>query len=228
MKTLICSDIHADYNALCHVFEVAEQEKIDRLIFGGDTGDFWRFNREKNIELFFDIFSDHYMLEIILNKKVELVILLGNHDFELYMELYKEPQLMEYVKYISDNYMFEDVGKKFLVLHGHQAEYEAYDLNSSFFKKILVRIYAYTLGKRFPMLATRAEELSLAILCRLEHTELDENYRKFAEKIRTYMKADVVFMGHTHRKFSSDTYVNTGWGEKGEMVIVEDVKITFI
>ena len=110
MKTIVCSDLHIGYEKSNYVkmkefFEIAESE-ADMVIFNGDIFDCWRMPWKQIVSEH----SDEIRSIEKLCKNVDVVYVLGNHDFSM------KRKMLHNIRFFRNSFEFEG----YHVEHGHR------------------------------------------------------------------------------------------------------------
>jgi len=216
IDTLIISDTHlGDSSTRCRaLLEIIRKYEFKRLILNGDIVDglhFQRFNSEH-----WDILSEFRKL----SKQSEVIWIHGNHDAAANIL----SRLLG-VK-VLNKYIWEDSGKKFLVIHGHQFDRFMHD-------NIIISYVAFG-AYRFLKKIGKAESLVNLIRNRSKTWKRNSlEVAKGALRLARMLNCDYVFCGHTHQIYKSEKwsikYFNSGcWVEKpsGYITISGDKVVT--
>ena len=202
IDTLIISDTHlGDNSTRCRILlEVIRKYEFKRLILNGDIVDglhFQRFSSEH-----WDILSEFRKL----SKKSEVIWIHGNHDAaaDILSRLLG-------VK-VLNKYIWEESGKKFLVIHGHQFD--------RFLNNNIIISYVAFAAYRFLKKFIKAEYLVNLIRNRSKTWKRNSlEISKGALRLARMLNCDYVFCGHAHQTYKSEKwgikYFNSGcWVEK--------------
>ena len=215
IDTLIISDTHlGDNNSRCQdILELLKKYKFKRLILNGDIVDGLNFQR---------FHSEHWRILSYfrgLSKKCEVVWVHGNHD--------ASSKILSHLLGVKvcNKYIWENEGKKFLAIHGHQ--FDRFMHNNIFISYIAFAVY------KFLKKIDKTEVLVDFIKHRKTWLRNSIGVQQGATKFGKTMGVDFVFCGHTHQirkgENSGIKYFNTGcWVEKpsGYITIIgQDVKI---
>jgi UDP-2,3-diacylglucosamine pyrophosphatase LpxH len=196
MKRIVISDIHIgspkyNYKELVNFLNTAE---YDQLILAGDIIDFIKV----------PAFS--YRFAEILNAidfSKDIIYVVGNHDISFEGMVGAKVGAISFV----DKYDFEESGRKFRVIHGHQ--FEKGMVNLKFFMKLLSIIYDY-LERRFDWDLT-----GWYVGYKIKKRKL----RRIWDILKWNDDVDVIIMGHCHhpeaviwvdKNQEIKTYVNCG------------------
>lgn len=212
INTLIISDTHLGESATrCReLLGVIKKYDFKRLILNGDIVDglhFKRFHSEH-----WDILSEFRKL----SKQLEVVWVHGNHDAAATIL----SRLLG-VRVIN-KYVWEEDGKKFLAIHGHQFDRFLHD-------NLIISYIAFA-GYRFLKRFNKAEYLVNLIRNRSKTWKRNsQEVAKGALRLARILNCDFVFCGHTHQFYQSKKwgaeYFNSGcWVEKpsGYITISKD------
>jgi UDP-2,3-diacylglucosamine pyrophosphatase LpxH len=201
VDTLLFSDVHlgSDVSRCKELLQVLQSYSFKRLILLGDIFDDLNFKRLRR---------DHWEMLSWLRKlsdpdrRVEIIWILGNHDL-----------LLENVSHfvgieVRDKYVWEQQGKRFLAIHGHQ-------FDRFLEENVIISEIATFLYLLVQKLDTRRQRFS-RLLKRMSKKWLRLS-RQVAQRAARYacnQGADYVFCGHTHRaaalQLEGVGYFNTG------------------
>ncbi len=192
--TLVITDIHlgAEYALPQLALEVLNNIDFKILVLGGDT-----FQDEEESKIKFSDIDELVASKIKeLSKSREVVVLAGNHDEDIDLEILKDKLGVEFM---SQSWL----QNKVLVVHGHQGSgkprdgsvtREIADLGDRIFR-------VFGLKHLFDVLGNIIYQLP---------RKVRENAIFYGHKY----EAEVVISGHTHqselRKVGQLTYINTG------------------
>lgn len=201
------------------------------LVILGDLFDFWFEYNTVIPKYFFRTISKFYEIR---EKGIEIVYLMGNHDFG--HKNFFEEEIK--VKLIKEDVEIEFYGKRFYLAHGDGKSF--YDSVYNFLKKILrnpISLFLY--GKLHPdfgiKLASGSSKESRKHTSKKNFGDV-EGMEQFAEK-KIAEGFDYVVMGHRHKlinkQIQNGFYINLGdWlgkphigkfdGEKFEIIEVEE------
>ncbi len=201
VDTFLFSDVHlgSDVSRSKELLEVLQSYSFKRLILLGDIFDDLNFKRLRR---------DHWEMLSWLRKlsdpdrNVEIVWILGNHDV-----------LLENVSHfigidVCDKYAWEQQGKRFLAIHGHQ-------FDRFLEENVVISEIATLLYLLVQKLDTRRQRFS-RLLKRLSKKwlRLSNQVAVRAARYGRMQGADYVFCGHTHRaarlQLEGVSYFNTG------------------
>jgi UDP-2,3-diacylglucosamine pyrophosphatase LpxH len=202
IDTLIISDTHlGDSSTRCRVLlEVIRKYEFKRLILNGDIVDglhFQRFNSEH-----WDILSEFRKL----SKQTEVIWIHGNHDAAA-----KTLSRLLGVK-VFNKYIWEEGGKKFLAIHGHQFD--------RFMHNNMIMSYLAFVSYNFLKKFDKTEYLINTVRNRSKAWKRNSaDISRGALRLARMLNCDYVFCGHAHQIFKSENkgikYFNTGsWVEK--------------
>jgi UDP-2,3-diacylglucosamine pyrophosphatase LpxH len=211
VDTLIISDIHlGDTSTDCYgVFDVLSKYRYKKLILNGDILDGLNLNRLR---------TDHWKILSKLrklSKTCEVVWIHGNHDPDIAI-LSKLLGVRAYNRYI-----WEEGGKKYLAIHGHQ--FDRFMNDNIIISYLAFGIYA--LSKKIDPAGN-----FIGWIKRNNRTwkRNSSEVAKGAASIAKLLGAQCVICGHTHIIDSDEIngvkYFNTGsWvdGESAYLVIKE-------
>jgi UDP-2,3-diacylglucosamine pyrophosphatase LpxH len=200
-ETFLFSDLHlgSDVSRCKELLQLLQTYSFRRLILLGDIFDDLNFKRLRR---------DHWEMLSWLRKlsdperKVEIVWILGNHDL-----------LLENVSHfvgieVRDKYVWEQHGRRFLAIHGHQ-------FDRFLEENVVISEIATVLYLLVQKMDTRRQRFS-RLLKRMSKKWLRLS-RQVALRAARYGRAqgaDYVFCGHTHRAVALQLegvgYYNTG------------------
>ena len=198
-NTIVVSDIHlgSDMSRAGELISVLDSWTFERLILLGDIFDDLNFKRLRRLH--WDLLS--YIRQI--SKRKEVVWVEGNHD----------EGLVEVIPYLlgvkaCKEYLWEDNGKKYLAIHGHQ--FDDFIINNGTITEIACSIYRFA-----QRIDTKGFYIS-KFLKRKSKTYLRLSKKVANDAIRYSLSkgASFVFCGHTHHAMSmiidGINYFNTG------------------
>lgn len=202
IDTLIISDTHLGENATrcIELLSILRKYDFKRLILNGDIVDglhFQRFHSEH-----WDILSEFRKL----SKQSEVIWIHGNHDAAAHIL----SRLLG-VK-VFNKYIWQEGGKRFLVIHGHQ-----YD---RFMNDNLIISYVAFAAYRFLKRIDKTEYIVNLIRNRSKTWQRNsQEVAKGALRLARMLNCDYVFCGHTHQIHKAEKwgvkYFNSGcWVEK--------------
>lgn len=157
----------------------------DTLILAGDVFDYWLYPKDTNIPV---VAAAGFMtkVESARRRGIKVVYLFGNHDFDA-PALNPIPTVPP-----VESYCFEQGGKSFMALHGHQ--FDPWNKGAPWYSRLLVAFQGVLelIGLRPKRKLTRWSFAEQA------------TSRMFEEQKSRIMEAlsgefDVVVTGHTHR-----------------------------
>lgn len=208
ISTLIISDIHLGDKTTRsqEILDVLAKYQCHRIILNGDILDGLNFER---------LHVDHWKILTALRKlsdSCEVVWIHGNHD--------GASQLLSRILGLKvyDEYLWEEKGKRFLALHGHQ--FDRFLINDLFLSHVAFSLYYF-----LKIVNPRGNILSVF---KKRNHYWQRNSRRVASGALRYAMdkdADYVFCGHTHMtgvvKKNGVEYFNTGsWVEKPTAYVV--------
>lgn len=201
IDTIILSDIHlGDQTVRCReILNIFEKYNPNRIVLNGDILNGLRFKRLHS--------CDWRVLSVFrkLSKSREVIWVHGNHD--------ADARIISNLLGIKscNKYIWEDNGKKYLALHGHQ--FDRFLNNNFITSQGLFAIYNYF--KR-----NNVTNIFLEYIRKNNSTwkRNSEEVAKGAIRFARIMGADFVFCGHIHQieeiKEKNIVYYNTGsWSE---------------
>ncbi|MFA6995131.1 MAG: metallophosphoesterase [Patescibacteria group bacterium] len=200
VDTLIISDTHlGDDSARCQkIIELLNTYRFKKLILNGDIVDGVNFQR---------FHSDHWQVFSVfrrLSKYHEVIWVHGNHD--------GATNIISRLLGINtcNKYIWENGGKKFLAIHGHQ--YDRFMNNNAVISYLAFAFYSF-LKK-----VDKTELLVKFIGGRKRWLRNSLGVENGAVKYGKNLGVDYVFCGHTHQIYHSKKegieYFNTGcWVE---------------
>ncbi|MCU0679246.1 MAG: UDP-2,3-diacylglucosamine diphosphatase [Planctomycetes bacterium] len=202
IDTMIISDIHlGDETTRCEeVIKLLRRYKFKKLILNGDILNGLRFKR---------LHTGHWKILSKLRKltiQCEVIWVHGNHDAQ--SEILS--QLLG-IK-VFNKYSWEDHGKKFLAIHGHQYDH--------FLHKNL--LFTYSANAAYRLIKTYDRSGLLIGLIKEKSATWQRSATEVARgalRLARQTKVDYVFCGHTHKIHHTEkngiNYYNTGsWNDK--------------
>lgn len=209
MKTYIASDFHigfeqSNYPKIKEFFELVKDD-ADRLILVGDIFDLWRCSPDiiRNYEPFKSI----YKSLLNLAKTIPVIIIKGNHDYNLNKKL-NLPNIKVVNNFTEDNIYFT---------HGWE-----FDLQQRKASK-----YYYWIVKYFPYLYQNFFKLPSKIIKKEDQIYNNSKIYDEVQKFRTHYFYKYIVMGHTHNPMINNRIVDCGdFIDSCSYVIIEDSNIT--
>lgn len=233
-KKIIFSDLHfGDFNAEKNCeklfFIINECDSDNILVLAGDI---WDWVKTQKVTTNFSKFIEK------ICKFKEIIWLKGNHDYDSNKIIPIIKKLFKKYKYqgklsFHENYCFNDGGKKFIVLHGHQFDSLCKN-EKSVWNQILIKSY-YWFDKVFKCnIQDWIRKHWKWAQKRLEEIENDAKVELCAENIIDHEGFDTLIMGHTHHPSHAYCYgldVNKNncveWNEKWAEYIKNEDKIEY-
>lgn len=219
MRTIVFSDTHLEKNFDSKKFTFLKNiiEDTDRIIIAGD---FWEGSLLSLDEF---LASEWQQLFSLLATK-ETIYIIGNHD----KELRKTKRKLFFANVYPEKYIFQHMGKNFIVQHGHQYPLSFHtlfggkvDLNKSF-KNPAQMVQKYIIIESF---LTRT--FGTHVLQRL--------YKKFNRELKKFLlleqrNEDFFIFGHTHAAELDikNNFANTGFVRHGlgQYILITDDTIS--
>lgn len=116
-KSIVISDVHlgSPHSKLVEVTKFLSMVNCERLIMAGDIIDGWQLKSEEDKWTLEESMFFRVIMKMMEKMGTEVIYVTGNHDDFLFpivpCELFK-------IKIVSE-YIIEDFGKRFVVIHGH-------------------------------------------------------------------------------------------------------------
>ncbi|MCI2134804.1 MAG: UDP-2,3-diacylglucosamine diphosphatase [Bacteroidales bacterium] len=116
-KSIVISDVHlgSPHSKLVEVTKFLSMVNCERLIMAGDIIDGWQLKSEEDKWTLEESMFFQVIMKMMEKMGTEVIYVTGNHDDFLFpivpCELFK-------IKIVSE-YIIEDFGKRFVVIHGH-------------------------------------------------------------------------------------------------------------
>lgn len=182
IDVLIISDIHLglDLSRVAKLSDVLKKYKFKKLILNGDIFNGLNFRR---------LHSPHW--EILsrirkLSKTSEVIWIHGNHDGEI-------SALSQLIGVrVYNQYLWEERGKKYLAIHGHQ-------FDRFLHKNIIISALAIFIFNSIQKLSGQNQWVSGWLKKRSKNwLRMSDEVSKGAIRYAKLRKANYVFCGHTH------------------------------
>ena len=185
------SDLHLGPGGRKEEFKSAEilcdflyENKDETIIIVGDLAEMWQVEHVEKIYL------SHTRVCQAIYQYVDFLVR-GNHDGEL-KDFFGLP------------YHDEVIIGNTIFIHGHQ--FDTFNSTLSFLSKILS--YAIGLGEKY--IHTDTEKYLKARLNKVGKYGDPERYKECAVDFAKERGGNKIVMGHTHKKYTGDKYINTG------------------
>jgi len=222
VKTLLISDLHIGfkYSRASDILDVLDKETFDRLIMVGDIFDVSAMMRRP----YWDEYHTAVTKKILkLAKKMEVIYVIGNHDYPL-MHLLESTDKLAGIQ-IFREYTYESGGKTIHCIHGDQ-----FDSVSKRMMFIGDFLYNTVLKLNSAIYFVRSKfgytKWSFSKWCKDKVKNIINSAFSIEDKLLNIPDVDVVVYGHTHMPYVKPgkvTLVNTGtFVEIATYVIEED------
>ena len=249
MKYSIISDIHvknagdSSEKLLLTFLQSKEVQSSDAIILLGDIFDLMIGPHSQYYSRFHAYFNQ---LKILLEKKIKVYYVEGNHDFHLnllYENFFKiNKHLSPHFFKLSNGFTLTDNQKKIYFTHGDDLElnnpgqkiFKAIVTSKplSFFANYLLPYFVITsIGESSSKISRNRNEIRYSK--DLDVTEIKQNFRMSAEQFIKNNPYDIIVMGHSHVQdnYTSENnfqYINNGYAQNSKTYIsIEDGNISF-
>ena len=222
MKTLLISDLHIGfkYSRASDILDVLNNETFDKLILVGDIFDISAMMRRP----YWDKHHTAVTKKILkLAKKMEVIYVIGNHDYPL-MHILENTNKLAGIQ-IFREYTYKSGGKTIHCIHGDQ--FDSLSKKAMFIGDFLY----YTVLKlnsviHFVRSKFGYTRWSFSKWCKDKVKNVIHSAFSIEDKLLSIPDVDVVVYGHTHMPYVKPgkvTLVNTGtFVEIATYVIEED------
>ena len=215
MRRLIISDLHIGsmFSKENDILRVLKNESYDELILAGDIIDFIRIPKFTKKSL--DIFN------YILNLKIQVVYIVGNHDIAFQDFINTESNNIKFLK----TYEFTDNTKKIRIEHGD--DYDNFIIKWEYIMNIIC-VIANLIERFFYLDISNYYE---------NHRTKQRNKIDIKNIIKKNTDVDIFIMGHTHKPEIIENlvnnnkiiYANTGdWIKHKSYIILDEGQIKLI
>ncbi|HCP16162.1 TPA: hypothetical protein DIT23_01225 [candidate division WOR-3 bacterium] len=224
-KLIVLSDIHyrkGEQKIFSKIKKVLERDKFEKVVFLGDTFDFFfefkgKFYKKENVDLL-DFLRD-------LSKDYELFFIRGNHDIFI-GNMFKK---VTGCKYVFDDMCLEFDWGKVLLTHGHLLKNDG--LLKKFFYFILKNKFDRFLFSLLPESLGYRLGIQVSNLCNLR--KMDKNVKmKKIENVKNSFGENFqkIVIGHYHLDFVSDDkriYILSDFKENGSYIVIDEKGVFF-
>jgi len=231
-KTIVISDIHlgSPHSGVREVSDFLNSVDCDKLIMDGDIIDGWQLENSRD-QKWTPMHSNFFkvIFDMVERHNTEIIYIIGNHDDFLDR---MAPVKMFGMKILNE-YILEECGKKYVVIHGH-----AFDSITSRFRFIARwGDIAYNALIRFNNIWNRARVrqgrpyYSLSQVIKQKVKEAVSAISGFEEDLEFYAKAkgcDGIICGHIHhpedKMLHGIHYLNSGDWVESMTALAEDAE----